>query len=223
MSNPTGQLATEDLEKLRAARRKDWREVLMAHGFALWWTAVGLFGVCHHSSLFIPWHLYWFMGQVCAAMPSFAWLVIVCMFLLPVWLLRCFGAFRHGGTRQLRLAGFRVRHSTSALRRFWDSVRSAALPNWCLGRLNRRGTLDFEYGLDPLPRPAPVLSILVISLLISLHHLAFLTALDTMSCGRTPWYVRLPSWGNAECQFGVRVPEPVAPTKLRYGLPPWCG
>lgn len=216
-------LTQEQLRQLRAARREEWRDVLVAHGLALLWTALGLLGVCYRSPVFVLWHIYWFISQVFAS-TVFACVVIACMFLLPIWLLRAIGGFRHGGTRQLQQAGFRVEASASVWRRLGNSMRSAALPGFWLDRLNRRGKLGFQVRAEPLFLPKPFLSFLVISMLISMHHFAFLTAIEATLCGRVPWYARLPSWGNAECEFGFRVPR--APTHVQSDLfppPPWCG
>lgn len=205
-------LTAEQLRLLRLARRKEWGDVMIAHGLALGLTLLGVVCICatadtESSSLFLPLVIYWSLSRILGAIPLLAVVVLLLMVLLPIGLYRLSGS-RNGGTCHMLAAGLHLQRGKRA------ALRNAAMPTWLLAGLNRSGRLPVERGVS-VRLPRSKLSLFVIAVLISMHHLAFSHALDTLSCQIVPWYLGLPSWQSSTCKIGVATRSPDFP-------PPWC-
>lgn len=210
-------LTAEQLRLLRLARRKEWGDVMIAHVLALVLTSLGVVCICatagtQSSPLFLPLVLYWSLSRILGAVPLLAVFVLLLMVLLPIGVYRLSG-YRNGGTCHMLATGLRLERGKRA------ALRNAAVPTWLLDRLNRSGRLPVELGV-PVRVPRSRFSLFVVAASISMHHLAFSHALDTLSCQVIPWYLELPSWQSSTCKIGVVTRSPDIPPK--FAPAPWC-
>jgi hypothetical protein len=152
------------------------------------------------SFVFFPHYLFWIFSQFLTWLWPFACLILLATVFVPIWLYRYVNAYGHAGP-QLAIA--------SAASEFWKQPTRGerARVAWdyahtSTAKLVRRVTVagaelpPVRFGVPP----ARAWAVVLVSLSISLHHMAIVRSLETLSPFGLPFRFGLATW-LSQCTF----------------------